>query len=99
MFIEKIIIYSFRELNLEPILEECRMLLGEMNVAETNPILSEIMATPFNASSKSMIERHHKDLITSQQQLMTSFQEAESRLLHATKSDKYRTKAEKVIKI
>ena len=84
------------ELNIEPVIDECRLVLEEMKSASNDQILTTVQSTPFFKSSISVIERHHKDLTSSRQELLTSWQEAEARILNGSKGDKYRIKAEKV---
>ena len=85
-----------RDLNLEHTIDELKSLESKLNNPSVDPELLTIVQTPSFSEAKIAIEQNQKQLISAREELKSLWQQAENRIIQASKLNKYKSKADRV---
>ena len=86
----------FRDLNLEHVIDETKVWLGENYTTTGSSVHPQIVHTLHYRTTKTKMEKLKQDIIRRREELKFMWQKAENRVLVASKIHKYKEKAERV---
>ncbi|XP_013389992.1 uncharacterized protein LOC106158513 [Lingula anatina] len=85
-----------RELNIEPLIDECNECLEKLTHPELQPVYQDVCHMTMFTDSSTTIHRHRQQLMESRKSLKSTWQQAEGKVIQAAELGQYQLQAEKV---